>query len=47
MLRPPPRRLLPIWGHLANWLETLSAVAILPILLQLFGTYAWAIGLTA
>ncbi|MEA5362855.1 type VII secretion integral membrane protein EccD [Amycolatopsis sp., V23-08] len=46
MLRPPPRRLLPIWGHLANWLETLSAVAILPILLQLFGTYAWAIGLT-
>ncbi|GAA1031584.1 MULTISPECIES: type VII secretion integral membrane protein EccD [Amycolatopsis] len=47
MLRPPPRRLLPIWGHLANWLETLSAVAMLPILLQLFGVYAWAVGLTS
>lgn len=46
MLRPPPRRLLPIWGHLANWLETLSAVAMLPILLQLFGVYSWAMGLS-
>ncbi|MBB4687596.1 type VII secretion integral membrane protein EccD [Amycolatopsis jiangsuensis] len=46
MLRPPPRRLLPIWGHLANWLETLSAVAMIPILLQLFGVYSWAAGLT-
>ena len=47
MLRPPPRRLLPIWGHLANWLETLSAVAVIPILLELFGVYSWAVGLTA
>ncbi|GAA3558647.1 hypothetical protein GCM10022222_47740 [Amycolatopsis ultiminotia] len=47
MLRPPPRRLLPIWGHLANWLETLSAVAVIPILLELFGVYSWASGLTA
>lgn len=47
MLRPPPRRLLPIWGHLANWTETLSAVAVIPILLQLFGVYGWATGLTA
>ncbi|MGW4482241.1 type VII secretion integral membrane protein EccD [Amycolatopsis sp. NPDC004368] len=47
MLRPPPRRLLPIWGHLANWTETLSAVALIPILLQLYGVYGWAIGLTA
>ncbi|WP_020660762.1 type VII secretion integral membrane protein EccD [Amycolatopsis benzoatilytica] len=46
MLRPPPRRLLPIWGHLANWLETLSAVAMIPVLLQLFGVYVWAAGLT-
>ncbi|MCU1682697.1 MAG: eccD [Amycolatopsis sp.] len=45
MLRPPPRRLLPIWAHLANWLETLSAVAVVPVLLQLFGVYAWASGL--
>ncbi|WP_239155605.1 type VII secretion integral membrane protein EccD [Amycolatopsis sp. FDAARGOS 1241] len=47
MLRPPPRRLLPIWGHLANWTETLSAVAVIPILLQLYGVYGWAVGLTA
>jgi type VII secretion integral membrane protein EccD len=46
MLRPPPRRLLPIWAHLANWLETLSAVAVMPILLQLFGVYSWAAGLS-
>jgi type VII secretion integral membrane protein EccD len=45
MLRPPPRRLLPIWAHLANWLETLSAVATVPVLLQLFGFYSWASGL--
>jgi type VII secretion integral membrane protein EccD len=45
MLRPPPRRLLPIWGHLANWAETLSAVAVIPVLLQLFGIYGWAAGL--
>jgi hypothetical protein len=36
--------LLPIWAHLANWLETLSAVAVVPILLQLFGVYSWAGG---
>ncbi|MFC0547900.1 type VII secretion integral membrane protein EccD [Kutzneria chonburiensis] len=45
MLRPPPRRLLPIWGHLANWLETLSAVALVPILPELFGLYGWMVGL--
>jgi type VII secretion integral membrane protein EccD len=45
MLRPPGRRLLPIWGHLANGLETLSAAAVLPVLLQLFGAYALARGL--
>lgn len=45
MLRPPPRRLLPIWGHLANGLETMSAIAVIPVLLQLFGMYAWASGL--
>ncbi|MFE0023575.1 type VII secretion integral membrane protein EccD [Amycolatopsis sp. NPDC059021] len=45
MTRLPPRRPLPIWGHLANWLETLSAVAMIPLVLQLFGVYAWALGL--
>jgi hypothetical protein len=45
MLRQPPRRMRPIWGHVANWLETFSAVAVLPVLVQLFGFYSWAGGL--
>jgi hypothetical protein len=45
MMRPATRRLLPIWGHFANGLETVSAIAVLPILLQLFGAYSWARGL--
>lgn len=45
MLRPPTRRLRPIWGHLANWLETLSMIAVIPVLLQLFGVYGTARGL--
>jgi type VII secretion integral membrane protein EccD len=36
----PGRRLLPIWGHLADLLEMWSAVAIVPLLLQLFHVYA-------
>jgi type VII secretion integral membrane protein EccD len=43
--RPVTRRLLPIWGHLANVLETLSAVALIPVLLQLFHVYSTASGL--
>jgi type VII secretion integral membrane protein EccD len=45
IVRMPARRLLPIWGHLANGLETLSAVALIPVLLQLFGVYGAARGL--
>jgi type VII secretion integral membrane protein EccD len=45
IMRPPTRRLLPIWGHMANWLETLSAIAVIPILLQLFGAYGKVRGL--
>jgi ESX secretion system protein EccD len=44
VVRPPGRRLLPIWGHLANGLEIASAAAVLPLLLQLFGVYALASG---
>jgi hypothetical protein len=44
-LRAPFRRLLPIWGHTANILETVTALAIIPVLLQLLGVYAWARGL--
>ncbi|MFR9727736.1 type VII secretion integral membrane protein EccD [Saccharopolyspora sp. MS10] len=44
-LRPPMRRMLPIWGHLANIFDTVTALAVLPLLLQLLGVYAWARGL--
>jgi uncharacterized membrane protein len=43
--RPVTRRLLPIWGHLANGLETLSALALVPVLVQLFHVYSVASGL--
>lgn len=36
----PGRRLLPIWGHLADLLEMWSAVALVPLLLQLFHVFA-------
>lgn len=45
MIRPHDRRLLPIWGRVANHLELLSAAVALPIVLQLFGVYGWARGL--
>jgi type VII secretion integral membrane protein EccD len=45
MVRPPTRRMLPIWGHVANGLEWVSAAALVPVVLQLFGVYAWAQGL--
>ncbi|MFD9895278.1 type VII secretion integral membrane protein EccD [Amycolatopsis sp. NPDC059027] len=44
-LRPVNRRLLPIWGHLANIFDTVTGLAALPLLLQLLGVYAWARGL--
>jgi type VII secretion integral membrane protein EccD len=40
--RPPGSRLLPIWGHLADLLETGTAVALVPLLLQLLHVYAYA-----
>ncbi|RKT86449.1 type VII secretion integral membrane protein EccD [Saccharopolyspora antimicrobica] len=44
-LRPATRRMLPIWGHLANIFDTCTALAVVPLLLQLLGVYAWARGL--
>jgi type VII secretion integral membrane protein EccD len=43
--RAPTRRLLPIWGHLANVLETLTALTVVPLILQVLGVFAWARGL--
>ncbi len=36
----PGRRLLPMWGQLADRLETVAAIAVVPLLLQLFHAYA-------
>ena len=36
----PGRRLLPVWGQLADRLEVLTAIAVVPLLLQLFHAYA-------
>jgi type VII secretion integral membrane protein EccD len=44
-LRPASRRLRPVWGHVANIVETVTALAIIPVLLQVLGAYAFARGL--
>jgi len=44
-LRPASRRLRPVWGHVANIVETVAALAIVPVLLQVLGVYALARGL--
>jgi type VII secretion integral membrane protein EccD len=41
----PGRRMLPVWGHTADLLETWTAVALVPLLLQLFHVYAYFRGL--
>ncbi|GAA2564418.1 hypothetical protein GCM10010435_40990 [Winogradskya consettensis] len=43
--RPWPRRLLPIWEFLAGAGDVITGVALIPLLLQLLGAYAWARGL--
>ncbi|WP_369826327.1 hypothetical protein [Kitasatospora sp. MBT66] len=35
----PQARLLPIWGHLGDLAETATAIALLPLLLQVLGAY--------
>jgi type VII secretion integral membrane protein EccD len=44
-LRPQSRRPAPRWGQLANTVETLCSVALIPVILELLGVYAWARGL--
>jgi len=39
--RVPGRRMLPIWGHLADQLELWTAVAMVPLLLQVFHAYSY------
>jgi type VII secretion integral membrane protein EccD len=45
VLRPPTRRLVPIWVQRAQWIESFVAAATIPVLLQILGVYAWARGL--
>ncbi|MCX4405999.1 MULTISPECIES: type VII secretion integral membrane protein EccD [unclassified Streptomyces] len=40
--RLPGARLLPVWGRLAELLEPLTTLALVPLLLQVLGVYAWA-----
>jgi type VII secretion integral membrane protein EccD len=45
VLRPPSRRMVPLWLQRAQWTESLVAAATVPVLLQILGVYAWARGL--
>lgn len=45
VLRPPSRRVVPVWVRRAHLVESLVAVAVIPVLLQILGVYAWARGL--
>lgn len=44
-LRPWPRRMLPFWEYSATFLDVATGVAVLPVLAQVLGIYAWARGL--
>ncbi|MEU6073707.1 type VII secretion integral membrane protein EccD [Micromonospora sp. NPDC047074] len=44
-LRPWPRRMLPFWEYAATFFDVATGVAVLPILAQVLGVYAWARGL--
>ncbi|WP_406077942.1 type VII secretion integral membrane protein EccD [Micromonospora sp. NBC_00858] len=44
-LRPWPQRLLPFWEYSATFFDVATAVAVLPVLAQVVGLYAWARGL--
>lgn len=45
VLRPPARRLVPVWVQRLNRVEWLVAAATVPVLLQVLGVYSWARGL--
>ncbi|MFJ9351301.1 type VII secretion integral membrane protein EccD [Streptomyces sp. NPDC101237] len=43
--RLPQARLLPVWGHLGDLLEIITAITLLPLLLQVLDAYAYFRGL--
>ncbi|SFY47603.1 type VII secretion integral membrane protein EccD [Streptomyces sp. F-1] len=45
--RLPGGRLLPVWGHSGDLLETVTAIALLPLLLQVLHAYAYFRSLTS
>ncbi|HET6482131.1 MAG TPA: type VII secretion integral membrane protein EccD [Actinoplanes sp.] len=44
-LRPWPQRMLPFWEYTATFLDVATGMAVLPVLAQTLGFYAWARGL--
>jgi type VII secretion integral membrane protein EccD len=44
-LRPWPQRMLPFWEYTATFFDVATGVAVLPVLAQTLGFYAWARGL--
>ena len=44
-MRPWPQRMLPFWEYAATFLDVATGVAVLPVLAQVLGVYAWARGL--
>jgi type VII secretion integral membrane protein EccD len=44
-LRPWPQRMLPFWEYTATFFDVATGVAVLPVLAQALGFYAWARGL--
>ncbi|MEV6694849.1 type VII secretion integral membrane protein EccD [Micromonospora sp. NPDC051196] len=44
-MRPWPRRMLPFWEYAATFFDVVTGVAVLPVLAQVLGLYAWARGL--
>ena len=43
--RPWPQRMLPFWEYTAAFFDVATGVAVLPVLAQVLGAYAWARGL--
>lgn len=41
----PRRRLTPIWGRIGDWGQTLTVVALIPVIFGILGAYSWVRGM--
>jgi type VII secretion integral membrane protein EccD len=41
----PKRRLTPIWGRVGDWAQTLTIVALMPVILGVIGAFSWVRGM--